>query len=158
KLLNDEIKTRRRKNLIQSRSFAEMLERTIHRYKNRAIETVQVIEELIELAKEMRDADRRGEKLGLTEEELAFYDALETNDSAVKVMGDEVLRRLARELSETVRNNATIDWTLRESARARLRVMVKRTLRKYGYPPDKQARATQTVVQQAELLGGELVD
>ncbi len=155
KLLNDEIKTRQRKNLIQSRSFAEMLERTIHRYKNRAIETVQVIEELIELAKEMREAAGRGEKLGLTEEELAFYDALETNDSAVKVMGDEVLSKLARELAETVRNNATIDWTLRESARARLRVMVKRTLRKYGYPPDKQAKATQTVVQQAELLGEE---
>jgi type I restriction enzyme R subunit len=155
KLLNDEIKTRQRKNLIQSRSFAEMLERTIHRYKNRAIETVQVIEELIELAKEMREAAGRGEKLGLTEEELAFYDALETNDSAVKVMGDEVLSQLARELAETVRNNATIDWTLRESARAKLRVMVKRTLRKYGYPPDKQAKATQTVVQQAELLGEE---
>jgi len=155
KLLNDEIKVRRRTNLIQSRQFSEMLEATMHRYKNRAIETLQVIEELIKLAKEMRQANQRGEKLGLTEEELAFYDALETNDSAVAVMGDEVLSQLARELADTVRRNATIDWTLRESARAKLRVMVKRTLRKYDYPPDKQKKATETVIQQAELLGEE---
>ena len=155
KLLNDEIKARRWTNLIQSRQFSAMLEATMHRYKNRAIETVQVIEELIKLAKEMREANQRGEKLGLTEKELAFYDALETNDSAVAVMGDEVLSRLARELADTVRKNATIDWTLRESARAKLRVMGKRTLRKYNYPPDKQKKATETVIQQAELLGKE---
>ena len=155
KLLNDEIKVRRRTNLVQSRQFSEMLEATIHRYKNRAIETLQVIEELIKLAKEMREANQRGEKLGLTEKELAFYDALETNDSAVAVMGDEVLSQLARELADTVRKNATIDWALRESARAKLRVMVKRTLRKYDYPPDKQKKATETVVAQAELLGEE---
>ncbi|MCK4391883.1 DUF3387 domain-containing protein, partial [Candidatus Bipolaricaulota bacterium] len=155
KLLNDEIKVRRRTNLIQYRQFSEMLEATIHRYKNRAIETLQVIEELIKLAKEMSEAANRGEKLRLTEEELAFYDALETNDSAVAVLGDEVLSQLARELADTVRKNATIDWTLRESARAKLRVMVKRTLRKYDYPPDKQKKATETVVQQAELLGEE---
>jgi len=155
RLLNDEIKVRRRTNLIQYRQFSEMLEATIHRYKNRAIETLQVIEELIGLAKDIREAANRGEKLGLTEKELAFYDALETNDSAVAVMGDEVLSRLARELADTVRENATIDWTLRESARAKLRVMVKRTLRKYDYPPDKQKKATETVVQQAELLGEE---
>ncbi len=155
KLLNDEIRVRRRTNLIQSRQFSEMLEATIHRYKNRAIETLQVIEELIKLAKEMREANQRGEKLRLTEEELAFYDALETNDSAVAVMGDEVLSQLARELADTVRKNATIDWALRESARAKLRVMVKRTLRKYDYPPDKQKKATETVVAQAELLGKE---
>ncbi len=155
KLLNDEIKVRRRTNLVQSRQFSEMLEATIHRYKNRAIETLQVIEELIKLAKEMREANQRGEKLGLTEKELAFYDALETNDSAVAVMGDEVLSQLARELADTVRKNATIDWTLRESARAKLRVMVKRTLRKYDYPPDKQKKATETVVAQAEHLGEE---
>jgi len=155
KLLNDEIKMRRRTNLIQSRQFSEMLAATMHRYKNRAIETLQVIEELIKLAKEMREAANRGEKLRLTEEELAFYDALETNDSAVAVMGDEVLSQLARELADTVRKNATIDWTLRESARAKLRVMVKRTLRKYDYPPDKQKKATETVVAQAELLGEE---
>jgi len=153
KLLNEEIKTRSRKNLVQSRSFAEMLEKSIRAYQNRAIETAQVIEELIALAKEMREADLRGEELGLTEEEIAFYDALETNDSAVKVLGDETLRTIARELVQAVRNNVTIDWTVKESVRANLRVMVKRVLRKYGYPPDKQEKATQTVLQQAELLG-----
>ena len=153
KLLNDEIKLRRKTNLVQSQKFSEMLQETIHRYKNRAIETMQVIEELIKLAKEMREANQRGEKLGFTTEELAFYDALETNDSAIAVLGDEVLSKLARELADTVRQNATIDWTMKESARARLRGMVKRTLKKYGYPPDKQAKATCTVIQQAELLG-----
>jgi len=155
KLLKGELATRRRKNLVQARSFAEMLEQTIHRYQNRAIEAAQVIEELIALAKEMREADRRGEELGLSEEELAFYDALETNDSAVKVLGDETLRGIARELVETVRRNVTIDWTLRENVRAQLRVLVKRILRKYGYPPDKQEKATQTVLEQAALLSAE---
>ena len=155
KLLNDEIKTRARKNLVQSRSFAEMLERTIRRYQNRTIEAAQVILELIKLAKEMREAKSRGEGLGLTEEEVAFYDALEVNDSAVKVLGNEVLSTIARELVETVRRNVTIDWTVRESARARLRTMVKRLLRKYGYPPDKQEKATLTVLEQAELLCGD---
>jgi type I restriction enzyme R subunit len=153
KLLSDEIKSRSRKNLIQSRSFAEMLEKTIRRYQNRTIEATQVILELIELAKQMRDARFRGEKLGLREDEEAFYDALEVNDSAVKVLGDEVLKTLARKLVETVRRNATIDWTVRESARAKLRTMVRRLLRKYGYPPDKQEKATLTVLEQAELLG-----
>lgn len=140
-------------NLVQSRSFAEMLERTIRRYQNRTIEAAQVILELIELAKEMREAKSRGEKLGLTEEEEAFYDALEVNDSAVKVLGDETLRTIARELVKTVRRNVTIDWTVRESARAKLRTTVRRLLRKYGYPPDKQEKATLTVLEQAELLG-----
>lgn len=153
KLLSDEIRSRSRKNLIQSRSFAEMLEKTIRRYQNRTIEATQVILELIELAKQMRDARSRGEKLGLREDEEAFYDALEVNDSAVKVLGDEVLKTLARKLVETVRRNATIDWTVRESARAKLRTMVRRLLRKYGYPPDKQEKATLTVLEQAELLG-----
>ncbi|MFH1314385.1 MAG: type I restriction endonuclease subunit R [Candidatus Eisenbacteria bacterium] len=152
KLLNNEIKTRARKNLVQSRSFAEMLERSIRAYQNRAIETSQVIEQLIALAKEMREASRRGEDLGLTDEEIAFYDALETNDSAVKVLGDKVLLTIARELVETVRKNVSIDWTLKESSRAKLRIMVKRVLRKYGYPPDKQEKATHTVLEQAELL------
>ena len=152
KLLNEEIKGRSKKNLVQARSFAEMLERTISVYQNRAIETAQVIEELITLAKEMLDADRRGEDIGLSEEEIAFYDALETNDSAVKVLGDETLRNIARELVVTVRNNVSIDWTVKESVRAKLRIMVKRILRKYGYPPDKQEKATQTVLEQAELL------
>lgn len=153
KLLNDEIRSRARKNLVQSRSFAEMLEKTIRRYQNRTIEATQVILELIELAKQMRDARSRGERLGLSEDEEAFYDALEVNDSAVKVLGDEVLKNLAKELVETVRRNVTIDWTIRESARARLRTMVRRLLRRYGYPPDKQEKATLTVLEQAELLG-----
>ncbi|MDP2728871.1 MAG: type I restriction endonuclease subunit R [Dehalococcoidales bacterium] len=158
KLLNDEIKTRARKNLVQSRSFAEMLEKTIRRYQNRTIEATRVIVELIELAKQMREAKSHGEQLGLSEDEEAFYDALEINDSAVKVLGDEVLKTLARELVETVRRNATIDWTVRESARAKLRTMVRRLLRKHGYPPDKQEKATLTVLEQAELLGRDWTD
>ncbi len=152
KLLKGEVAQRRRKNVVQARSFAEMLERTLRRYQNRAIEAAQVIEELIQLAREMREANARGEELGLSEDELAFYDALETNDSAVQVLGDETLRTIARELVETVRNNVTIDWTLRENVRAQLRVLVKRILRKHGYPPDKQEKATQTVLEQAEVL------
>ena len=152
KLLQGELNIRRHKNIVQARSFAEMLEQAIRRYQNRAIETVQVIEELIALARAMREANARGERLGLSEEELAFYDALETNDSAVKVLGDETLRAIARELTHTVRQNVTIDWTLRENVRAHLRTLVKRILRKYGYPPDKQEKATQTVLEQAEVL------
>jgi len=152
KLLNDEIKSRSRKYLVQSRSFAEMLERTILRYQNRTIESAEVIAELIALAREMREANRRGEQLHLTEDEVAFYDALEVNDSAVKVLGDEVLKGIARELVEMVHNNVTIDWTVRETVRAKLRVMVKRILRRYGYPPDKQEKATKTVLEQAELI------
>jgi len=152
KLLNDEIKTYSRKNLVQSRLFSQMLEETIRKYQNRSIEAARIIQELIDLAKEMREANKRGEKLGFTDEELAFYDALEVNDSAVKVLGDETLRTIARELVETVRRNVTIDWTIKESVRAKLRSMVKRILRKYGYPPDKQEKATQTVLEQAELL------
>jgi type I restriction enzyme R subunit len=152
KLLAGEIGTRSRKNVVQARSFLEMLERTIRRYQNRAVETAQVIEELIALAKEMREANSRGVKLGLSEEELAFYDALETNDSAVAVLGDETLKTIARELAEKVRNSATIDWTLRENVRAQMRVLVKRILRRHGYPPDKQEKATQTVLEQAEVL------
>lgn len=152
KLLKGEIKTRGRKNVVQARSFAEMLEQTLRRYQNRAIEAAQVIEELIALARDMRQAVARGEELGLSEDEMAFYDALETNDSAVQVLGDETLRGIARELVETVRKNVTIDWTMRENVRAQLRVLVKRILRKYGYPPDKQEKATQTVLEQAALL------
>jgi type I restriction enzyme R subunit len=155
KLLKGEISTRRRKNVVQARSFAEMLEQTIRRYQNRAIEAAQVIEALIQLAKDMREASARGVALGLSEDELAFYDALETNDSAVKVLGDETLRGIARELVATVRNNVPTDWTLRENVRAQLRVLVKRILRKYGYPPDKQEKATETVLEQAALLSAE---
>ncbi|MDD5051017.1 MAG: type I restriction endonuclease subunit R [Syntrophorhabdaceae bacterium] len=152
KLLNDEIKIRSRKNLVLSKSFAEMLEKAIKKYQNKSIETAKVIEELIKLAKDMREANKRGEKLNLTEAELAFYDALEVNDSAVKVLGDEILRTIARSLANTIRKNVTIDWTLRESAQAQLRVMVKRVLKKYGYPPDKQKKATETVLEQATMI------
>jgi type I restriction enzyme R subunit len=152
KLLKGEIRTRRRHNVVQARSFAELLEQAIRKYQNRAIETAQVIEELIALAKDMREAGRRGEELGLNDDEVAFYDALETNDSAVKVLGDETLKTIARELVATVRKNVTIDWTIRDNVRAQLRVLVKRILRKYGYPPDKQEKATQTVLEQVEVL------
>jgi type I restriction enzyme, R subunit len=152
KLLNNELKIRQKKYLVQSRSFAEMLEATIRKYQNRTIEAAQVIAELIELAKQMREGQKRGEKLGLTEDEIAFYDALETNDSAVKVLGEPTLKTIARELVSHVRKSVTIDWTLREAAQAQIRVIVRRILRKYGYPPDKQEKATQTVLEQAKLL------
>ncbi len=152
KLLKGEIASRRRKNIVQARSFAEMLEQTLRRYQNRAIEAAQVIEELIRLAQELREASARGESLGLTEDELAFYDALSVNDSAVEVLGDSTLRDIARELVETVRGNVTIDWTLRENVRANLRRLIRRILRKHGYPPDKQEKATRTVLEQAEVL------
>ena len=152
KLLGDEIRTRSQKNVVQGRSFTDMLERSIRAYRNRAIEAAQVIEELIEIAKEMRQAQERGDDLGLSDEELAFYDALETNDSAVKVLGDETLKTIAVELVETVRKNVSIDWTIKESSRANIRRMVKRILRKHGYPPDKQEKAAGTVLEQAEVL------
>ncbi len=155
KLLSGEIRTRRQKNVVQARSFEEMLEQSLSRYQNRAIEAAQVIEELIELARQIREANARGEALGLNEEEVAFYDALEANDSAVQVLGDDTLRAIARELVETVRANVTIDWTMRENVRAQLRVLVKRILRKNGYPPDKQEQATRTVLEQAEVLSQE---
>ena len=155
KLLQGEVAVRQRKNVVQARSFAEMLERTIRRYQNRAVEAAQVIEELIQLARDMRQANARGEKFGLSEDEIAFYDALETNDSAVQVLGDETLHTIARELVATVRNNVTIDWTLRENVRANLRRLVRRILRKHGYPPDKQEKATHTVLEQAEVLSAE---
>ena len=155
KLLRGEISTRERRNAVQARSFAAMLEESIRKYQNRAVEAAQVIEELIALAKEIREASARGEKLGLNEDELAFYDALETNDSAVKVLGDETLRAIAQELVDVVRNNVTIDWAVRENVRAKMRNAVRRVLRRHGYPPDKQEKAIQTVIEQAELLSEE---
>ena len=152
KLLKGEINNRRRKNVVHARSFAEMLEQTLRRYQNRAIETAQVIEELVQLAQEMNEANARGEKLGLSGDELAFYDTLGANDSAVQVLGDETLCIIARELVETVRNNVTIDWTVRENVRANLRRLVRRKLNLHGYPPDKQEQATLTVLEQAEVL------
>lgn len=157
KLINDDIKTHMRKNVVKARSFAEMLEEAVHKYQIRAIEAAEVIDELIKLAKEMREAQKRGEELGLSDDELAFYDALEVNDSAVKIMGDETLKFLAQELVKAVKHSVSVDWTLRENARAQIRVIVKRILRKYGYPPDKREKATQTVLEQAEVLCKEWV-
>ena len=156
KLLKDEVKTRAKRNLVQSQQFSEMLQRTLNAYHNRAIATHEVIEELIRLAKEMDAATKRGVDLGLNEDEVAFYDALAANESAVKAMGSQELRVIAAELVTSVRRSVTIDWTVRESARARIRVMIRRILRKHGYPPDLQDEATKTVLAQAELLCTEL--
>ncbi len=152
KLLNDEIKTRAQTSLVQSRSFSEKLEQSVRAYQNRAIETVEVIEELIRLAKEMRAAERRGEESGLSTEEQAFYEALSVSESARDVLGDDTLRAIARELVQAIKSNVSIDWTVRESVQAKMRVLVKRILRKYKYPPDKQEQAAQTVLEQAALL------
>src|SRR5690625_2190809 len=154
KLLNDEITVRMGKNVVQARSFAEMLEASVRKYQNRAIEAAEVINELIKLARDMRAAQSRGESLGLTDDEMAFYDALADNESARDVMGDEQLGFLASELVQRVKSNVSIDWQVRESARARIRVLVKRLLRKYGYPPDMQKKATKLVLEQAEVLSG----
>ena len=152
KLLKDELKVRSKRNLVQSQLFSEKLKRTLNAYHNRAIATQEVIEELIKLAKELEAATKRGLDLGLTDDEVAFYDALAANESAVKAMGDDKLRVIAAELITQVRKSVTIDWTLRESARAKIKVMVKRILNKYGYPPDLQEEAVKTVLMQAELL------
>ena len=152
KLLKGEIKTRSRHNIVQARKFSDLIEASLRRYQNRAVETAQVIEELIALAKDLRAAAQRGIELGLNEDELAFYDALEVNNSAVQVLGDISLRVIAKELVESVRKNVSLDWTQRENVQAKLRVIVKRILKKYGYPPDLQERATQTVLEQAEVL------
>lgn len=152
KLLNDEIKTRSKTSLVKSKRLLEMLEGAIKRYQNNLLTTAEIIQELINIAKEIKEADKEGEKLGLTKDEVAFYNALEVNDSAVLVLGDDQLKEIAREITDKVRANATIDWTIRESARARLMVIVKRTLTKWGYPPDKQAKAIETVLKQAELM------
>jgi type I restriction enzyme R subunit len=152
KLLHDEIKVRSKRNLVQSQLFSEKLKRTLNAYHNRAIATHEVIEELIQLAKELEAAQKRGDELGLTDDEIAFYDALATNDSALTAMGDDKLKVIAAELIRMVRKSVTIDWTLRETARAKIRVIVKRILNKWGYPPDLQEEAVKTVLQQAELL------
>jgi len=152
KLLTGEIHGSMRTNLVRARSFAEMLEHSIRAYQNHAIETAQVIDQLIELARQMRAAQKKGQDLGLTDDEIAFYDALGVNDSAVQVLGDAILTMIARELVKTLRKNVTIDWTAKDSVKAQLRIDVKRILRKYHYPPDKQPQATQTILEQAELL------
>ncbi len=158
KLLQAELSIRRGKNVVQARTFSQMLEETLRRYQNRTVQAAQIIEELIALAKEMREVGVRGERLGMNDDELAFYDALETNDSAVQVLGDETLRSIAQELVETVRRNVTIDWTSRESVRANLRRLVRRILRKHGYPPDMQEKAIRTVLEQAETLSESWAD
>ena len=157
KLLKDELKVRSRRNLVQSQVFSEKLKKTLNAYHNRAISTMQVIEELIKLAKDLDAATKRGEDMGLTDDEIAFYDALAANDSAVQAMGDAKLKVIAAELITQVKKSVTIDWTLRESARAKIKVMVKRILNKHGYPPDLQEEAVKTVLAQAELLCAEWV-
>lgn len=156
KLLKGELRQRRRVNLVQQRIFSEMLESVLIRYRNRGMDTLQVIEDLIQLAKDMREAAARGEDLGLDHAELAFYDALETNDSAVEVLGDEILKTIARDVASTIRNSTKIDWTMRPDVQAKMRVLVKRILKKYGYPPDKRKKATDTVLEQAKLMASEL--
>jgi type I restriction enzyme R subunit len=152
KLLNDEIKTRKQTNLVQSKKFSEMLDGAVKNYQNNLITSAQVIDELIRLAKEIKEADRKGEDLGLDFREYAFYSALEVNDSSVKILGDEILRHIARELVDTIRSNTSIDWTVRENVQARMRVAVKKILRKHGYPPDMQEKATETVLEQARMM------
>jgi type I restriction enzyme R subunit len=156
KLLNDEIKSRTRKNLVQSRKLMEMLEDAIKRYHNKILTAAEVIDELIALSKEIQALDQEHEEMGLSDFEYAFYSAVAENESARELMRVEKLRELAVVLTERVRANASIDWTIKESARARLRVIVKRTLRKYGYPPDMEQLATETVIKQAELIADEL--
>ncbi len=157
KLLNDEIRFISKRNVVQGKSFMEMLDKTIKKYTNRSVEAAQVIEELIELARKVREEKERGKQQNMTEDELAFYDALGANDSAVKVLGDETLRKIALELTQMIRKSVTIDWTQRESVQAEIRLKVKKILRKHGYPPDKQEKATQTVLEQAELVARDWV-
>lgn len=157
RLLRDEVKTRFRTNVVQSAKFTELLEKTLIRYRNRTIETAQVIEELIAMAKRFREAAARGERMGLRPDELAFYDALANNESAVRELGDDTLRKIAVELTERLRNSVTVDWAVRENVRARIRVMVRTLLKRYKYPPDRQESATQLVLRQAEELSKEWV-
>ncbi|EIU3493655.1 type I restriction endonuclease subunit R [Pseudomonas aeruginosa] len=152
RLLEGEIKSKFASNLAQEKKFSELLDSVIKRYQNRSIETAQVIEELIEMAKKFAAASKRGDELGLNDDELAFYDALANNESSVRELGDETLAKIAHELTESLRQNVTVDWSNRDSVRAKLRLLVKRILRKYKYPPDQQEEATQLVLAQAEAL------
>lgn len=155
RLLNDEIKQRSSRNIVQSKKFSEMLAEAIKRYQNNALTAAEIIEELIRLAKEIKEADKRGENLNLDFRELAFYDALEVSDSAVQILGDEILKTIARELVTSVKNSVTIDWDKKESVQAKMRVMIKRILKKYGYPPEKQDQAVKTILEQAKMIGDE---
>lgn len=158
KILNNELKIRTKTNLVRSRKLLEMLEGAIKKYQNNLLTTAEIIQELIKIAIDIKEGDKEGEKLGLNEDEVAFYNALEVNDSAVQVLGDQTLRQIAIEIADKIRSSTTIDWTIRESVRARLMVVVRRTLNKYGYPPDKQEKAIQTVLKQAELMASGLVE
>ncbi|MBP6612282.1 MAG: type I restriction endonuclease subunit R [Aquabacterium sp.] len=153
RLLEGEIKSKFATNVVQKRKFSELLSNVIARYQNRSIETAQVMEELIQMAKKFKEAASRGEQLGLTDDEVRFYDALANNESAVKELADETLKKIAHELTDNLRKNITVDWSQRESVRASLRLMVKRILRKYKYPPDQQDAAVELVLQQAQALG-----
>jgi type I restriction enzyme R subunit len=155
KLLHDELRVRKKRNVAQSEAFSAKLEKAINKYRNRAVETVQVIEELIRLARELKAAESRGGKLGLSDDELAFYDALSISETAVSVLGEKILAQIARELTETIRNSATIDWTMKETVRAKLRTLVKRKLRQHGYPPDRTSEAVEVVMKQAELFAAD---
>ena len=152
KLLNDELKTMQKRFLVKSRLFSKMLEETIKKYQNQTIEAAQVIAELVELAQKMRDEEHRADQLDLTPDEIAFYDALCENGSAVMELGDDTLKKIAQELVVTLRRNVSIDWTLKENVQAKLRVLVKKLLNKYKYPPDKQDVATKVVLEQATIL------
>lgn len=158
KILNEELKVRAKTNLVRSKKLIEMLEAAMKKYHNNLITTAEVIQELINIAREIKAVDKEGEELGLTTDEVAFYNALEVNDSAVQVLGNETLIEIAREIADKVRANTTIDWTIRESARAKLMVLVRRTLNKYGYPPDKQKKAIDTVLKQAELFADSITE
>jgi type I restriction enzyme R subunit len=153
RLLEGEIKSRFGTNVVQEKKFSDLLGNVIKRYQNRSIETAQVMEELVEMAKKFREAASRGEQLGLTEDEVRFYDALATNESAVRELTDETLKKIAHELTENLRQNLSVDWSERESVRAKLRLMVKRVLRKYKYPPDLQEEAVDLVLRQAQVFG-----
>ncbi|HEX5324342.1 MAG TPA: type I restriction enzyme endonuclease domain-containing protein, partial [Capsulimonadaceae bacterium] len=157
KLLNDEIKKQSKTNVIQAKQFSERLEEAIRRYQNRAIDAAEIVTELIDMAKDINAAQKRNEELGLSPEEVAFYDALGTNDSAVQALGDENLRIITQALVACVHENATLDWTVKESVRANMRRMVKRILRKYGYPPDKAEKAVENIIKQAEALTSQLI-
>jgi type I restriction enzyme R subunit len=155
KLLNDEIKARQRVNLVEAKKFSEMLDNAVKTYQNNLITSAQIIDEMIRLAKEIKEADRRGEELGLDFREYAFYTALETSDSSVAIMGDEILKHIARELVNAVKSNTSIDWTVREKVQAKLRLAIKRILKKYDYPPDLTIMAVETVIEQAKLLAND---
>jgi len=156
RLLNDEIKSRAKKNLVKSQSLIEMLENSIKKYHNKILTAAEVIEELISLSKDIVEMDNEAKAMGLSDFEYAFYTAVANNDSARELMQQDKLRELAVVLTETIRQNATIDWTIKESVKAKLRVSIKRLLRKYGYPPDMQKLATDTVLKQAEMIALEL--